>query len=215
MVLREAGAAIKLEAIEMGERLYKQGAADGILPSALEKLAHAQALLKAPTIEPQGADQRSVSLALRERFGLYGYAWPIYSPAPMLGTKNTSQDLGVRAGAAYVGESFALFEPLHGVAARLAGKNRANPSALLNAATLMLATIGQQDTARIIHSAWLRTIEDGVHTRDMRNKKTRIKAGTKEFAEAVAARLGQAPDGHLRSLDGAIPDLRQEYRLLE
>ena len=45
-----------------------------------------------------------------------------------------------------------------------------------------------------MHNAWLRTIEDGIHTYDIFTEgvSTR-KSGTKEFAAAVIARLGQKP----------------------
>jgi len=53
---------------------------------------------------------------------------------------------------------------------------------------------GQPDVAELVHNAWLRTIEDGVHTYDIYKEGTsKQKVGTKEFAEAVAARVGQKP----------------------
>ena len=45
-----------------------------------------------------------------------------------------------------------------------------------------------------MHNAWLRTIEDGIHTYDIYEEgKSKQKVGTKEFAEAVAQRVGQSP----------------------
>jgi len=59
---------------------------------------------------------------------------------------------------------------------------------------MMLVHIGQTDVAERVHNAWLRTIEDGIHTYDIYEEgKSKEKVGTKEFAEAVAARVGQSP----------------------
>jgi isocitrate dehydrogenase len=99
------------------------------------------------------------------------------------------------AGSANIGENIAMFEAIHGSAPRRAGQNLANPSGLLLGAVLMLVHIGQTDIAEKVHNGWLRTIEDGIHTYDIYDEKTsREKVGTKEFAEAVVARLGQKPN---------------------
>jgi isocitrate dehydrogenase len=76
----------------------------------------------------------------------------------------------------------------------IAGQNIANPSGLLQGAILMLTHIGQTAVAQKIQNAWLKTIEDGVHTFDIYKEGTsKVKVGTKEFAEAVIANLGQQP----------------------
>jgi isocitrate dehydrogenase len=99
------------------------------------------------------------------------------------------------AGSANIGENFAMFEAIHGSAPRRAGQNMANPSGLLHGAILMLVHINQSDVAERVHNAWLRTIEDGVHTYDIYAEGvSREKVGTREFAEAVVARLGQKPE---------------------
>ena len=71
------------------------------------------------------------------------------------------------AGSANIGESCAMFEAIHGSAPRRAGQNLANPSGLLLGAVLMLVHIDQPEVAAKVHNAWLRTIEDGVHTYDI------------------------------------------------
>jgi isocitrate dehydrogenase len=59
----------------------------------------------------------------------------------------------------------------------------------------MLVHIGQGDVAERIHNAWLRTLEEGIHTYDIYEEgKSKQKVGTKEFAEAVAKRVGQKPE---------------------
>lgn len=98
------------------------------------------------------------------------------------------------AGSANIGDGFAMFEAIHGSAPRLAGMNKANPSGLLLAAVQMLVHIQQSDVAEKIHNAWLRTIEDGVHTKDIfKESVSKVNVGTREFADAVIERLGQLP----------------------
>jgi isocitrate dehydrogenase len=98
------------------------------------------------------------------------------------------------AGSANIGDACAMFEAIHGSAPRRAGLNMANPSGLLLGGVLMLVHIGQVDVATTVHNAWLKTIEDGVHTYDIyQDGLSSEKVGTKEFAQAVIALLGQKP----------------------
>jgi isocitrate dehydrogenase len=99
------------------------------------------------------------------------------------------------AGSANIGPEHAMFEAIHGSAPRRAGQNLANPSGLFLGAVQMLVHIGQIDAAERAHNAWLRTIEDGIHTYDVfKDGVSKQKVGTKEFAQAVAARVGQKPE---------------------
>ncbi|HVF58184.1 MAG TPA: NADP-dependent isocitrate dehydrogenase [Pyrinomonadaceae bacterium] len=99
------------------------------------------------------------------------------------------------AGSANIGEHIAMFEAIHGSAPRRAGQNLANPSGLFLGAVMMLVHIGQTDAAARAHNAWLRTMEDGIHTYDIYEEGvSREKVGTREFAEAVVKRLGQKPE---------------------
>ena len=98
------------------------------------------------------------------------------------------------AGSANIGEECAMFEAIHGSAPRIANQNKANPSGLLHGAIMMLNHIGQTDVAEKIHNAWLKTIEDGIHTYDIFAEGVSKKAvGTKEFAEAIIENLGKQP----------------------
>jgi isocitrate dehydrogenase len=98
------------------------------------------------------------------------------------------------AGSANIGEEVAMFEAIHGSAPRRAGQNLANPSGLLLGAVQMLVHIGQGDVAEKVHNAWLKTLEDGVHTYDIfQEGVSKEKVGTKEFAQAVIARMGHKP----------------------
>ena len=98
------------------------------------------------------------------------------------------------AGSANIGEHVSMFEAIHGSAPRRAGQNLANPSGLLLGAVMMLVHVGLTEHAERVHNAWLRTIEDGIHTYDIYDENvSKQKVGTKEFAEAVVQRLGQTP----------------------
>jgi isocitrate dehydrogenase len=99
------------------------------------------------------------------------------------------------AGSANIGPECAMFEAIHGSAPRRAGQDMANPSGLLQGAVLMLNHIGQGDVAEKVQNAWLRTIEDGIHTYDVfKEGVSRQKVGTRDFARAVVERLGRKPD---------------------
>jgi len=98
------------------------------------------------------------------------------------------------APSANIGEHVAMFEAIHGSAPRRAGQDVANPSGLLLAGAMMMAHLGQSDVAERVHNAWLKTMEDGIHTYDVFTEGTSSqKLGTTAFADAVIARLGQEP----------------------
>ena len=93
-----------------------------------------------------------------------------------------------------IGLGCAMFEAVHGSAPDIAGQDIANPSGLLLAGVMMLNHIGQSDIAEKIQNAWLKTIEDGVHTGDIKNTDPGAKlVGTMGFADEVIARLGEVP----------------------
>jgi isocitrate dehydrogenase len=97
-------------------------------------------------------------------------------------------------GSANIGEECAMFEAIHGSAPTIAGQNVANPSGLLQGAVMMLNHIGQTDVAEKVQNAWLKTLEDGIHTADIYTEGiSKKKVGTKEFAQAVVANLGLKP----------------------
>lgn len=98
------------------------------------------------------------------------------------------------AGSANIGEHGAMFEAIHGSAPRRAGQNLANPSGLILASVLMLIHIGLPKNAELVHNAWLKTIEDGIHTYDIYKEGiSKERVGTKEFSEAVIKRIGEKP----------------------
>lgn len=98
-------------------------------------------------------------------------------------------------GSSNIGDHGAMFEAVHGSAPVIAGKGIANPSGLLLASVMMLVHIGQVDIAAKVHNAWLKTMEDGVHTADIfRERLSRQRVGTEDFAQAVISRLGSQPE---------------------
>ncbi|ADB39345.1 NADP-dependent isocitrate dehydrogenase [Spirosoma linguale] len=98
------------------------------------------------------------------------------------------------AGSSNIGEEVAMFEAIHGSAPRRAGQNLANPSGLLLGAIMMLVHLGEGEVASKVHNAWLKTLEDGIHTYDIYKESVSTeRVGTKEFADAVIARMGQLP----------------------
>jgi isocitrate dehydrogenase len=99
------------------------------------------------------------------------------------------------AGSANIGQQVSMFEAIHGSAPDIAGRDAANPSGLLLAGAMMLNHLGQSATAERIHNAWLKTLEEGIHTRDIWGDGASVRqVGTQEFAKAVIARLGREPE---------------------
>jgi isocitrate dehydrogenase (NAD+) len=92
--------------------------------------------------------------------------------------------LGVVPGA-NLGKDAAIFEAVHGTAPDIAGQDKANPTALLMSAVLMLRHLDLPAEADRVERALLTTFRDGIKTPDLGGS-----AGTKAFARAVAARLG-------------------------
>ena len=92
--------------------------------------------------------------------------------------------LGVAPGA-NIGETAAVFEPVHGSAPKYAGLNKANPTALILSGALMLRHLGETDAANAVESAVRAVVAEGTTvTYDLGGS-----TGTREFGEAVAARV--------------------------
>ena len=320
-ILKEAGAELEIETIDIGQKVYLSGNSSGIEPSAWDSLRRTRVFLKAPITTPQGGGYKSLNVTVRKILGLYANVRPCVSYHPFVETKHPNMDIvivreneedlyaGIEhrqteqvaqclklisrpgsekivryafeyarrnnrkkvtcftkdnimkltdglfhkvfdeispdyphienehcivdigaakladtpeafdvlvmpnlygdvlsdvaaqiagsvglAGSANIGEQVAMFEAIHGSAPRRAGQNLANPSGLLLGAVMMLVHIGETTVAERVHNAWLRTIEDGVHTYDVYQEGvSRQKLGTREFAEAVVQRVGQVP----------------------
>ena len=321
-ILEGAGAALEVETIEIGEKVYLRGNTSGIEPGSWQSLLRTKVFLKAPITMPQGGGYKSLNVTTRKTLGQYANVRPCVSYHPFVDTKHPNMDIvvvreneedlyaGVEyqlspemtsamklisrpgtekivryafeyarrhnrrkvtcftkdnilkmtdglfhkiyeeiaaqypdiqkehwiidigaakmadtpeafdvivmpnlygdvlsdiaaqiagsvglAGSANIGDNCSMFEAIHGSAPRRAGQNLANPSGLLLGAVLMLVHINQPEAAERVHNAWLRTIEDGVHTYDIyADGVSTQKVGTREFAAAVIARMGQKPN---------------------
>lgn len=329
-ILDAAGAALKIEEIEVGEPVYKRGVSSGIEESSWESLRRTKVFLKAPITTPQGGGYKSLNVTARKTLGLYANVRQCVSYAPFIETKHPKMDIvivreneedlysgieyqrtqdvmvglkvitrqgsekiiryafeyarsngrkkvtcmskdnimkmcdglfhkvfdEIRAeypdiatdhyiidigaariaarpqdfdvivtenlygdiisdiaaeitgsvglgGSCNIGPDVSMFEAVHGSAPDIAGKGLANPSGLLLASIMMLTHIGQNDVATKIHNAWLKTIEDGIHTGDIYREspgrrvedgaRDKRKVGTDDFTTAVIERLGQKP----------------------
>ncbi len=97
-------------------------------------------------------------------------------------------------GSANIGHRYAMFEAVHGSAPDIAGKGIANPSGIINAAGMLLNHIGAPELAAKIQNALLKTLEDGIHTRDINYPPhTKHAVDTKTFVHAIIERLGEEP----------------------
>jgi isocitrate dehydrogenase len=102
------------------------------------------------------------------------------------------------APSANLGDSASIFEAVHGSAPQIAGKDMANPTALLGSAVMMLRHLGEMKAADAIENALLVTLEQGLAlTADMAGG-GREPVGTKAFTKAVIANLGGAPKSYPR-----------------
>ena len=98
------------------------------------------------------------------------------------------------AGSVNIGNECSMFEAIHGSAPDIAGQNVANPSGLLQAAIAMLYHLGFTTEATRIQNAWLKTLEDGIHTADVYNDVlSKQLVGTSEFADAVIVNFDKLP----------------------
>ena len=93
------------------------------------------------------------------------------------------------APSANIGNDVSIFEAVHGSAPDIAGKNRANPTALVLSAAMMLRHVGEGKAANDVEQAVLVTLESGIRTSDMIGVQN--PASTTEFTNAVISNLGK------------------------
>lgn len=86
-ILKEAGADIELNIIEVGEKIYQKGFKSGLMPSAWEDLASSKILLKAPITTPQGGGHKSLNVTMRKKLNLFANVRPVLSLHPFVATK--------------------------------------------------------------------------------------------------------------------------------
>src|SRR5690349_1866718 len=101
------------------------------------------------------------------------------------------------APSANIGDHICIFEAVHGTAPDIAGKNIANPTALLLSGFAMLRHLGLTENAATIENALLYTLEQGVRTGDFGDK-SKQSLNTTQFAEAIIGNFGKSPQRNPR-----------------
>src|SRR5437762_3960182 len=116
------------------------------------------------------------------------------------------------APSANIGEHIAIFEAVHGTAPDIAGKNIANPTALLLSGLTMLRHLGFMQNAAVIENALLFTLEQGIHTGDFGDKSIPGK-NTTEFAQAIISNFGKQPKSNAKKVIPNMPGTPDPFKL--
>lgn len=132
VILREAGADLEIETIEIGKRIYAMGSTTGILPSSWQSLARTRVLLKGPVTIPEKEGYEDTNLVIRRKMQLDG--------EPIPDATNLAQS--------WITEEFALFE-----------MKDETLSGMLHAAVMMLEHVGQPQAASRIRAAWQAAVD--------------------------------------------------------
>jgi isocitrate dehydrogenase len=116
------------------------------------------------------------------------------------------------APSANIGDHIAIFEAVHGTAPDIAGKNIANPTALLLSGITMLRHLGLMKGAAIIENALLYTLEQGTRTGDFGDKQ-KPASNTIEFANTIIENFGQLPAHNPRPVLDDMPATPTLFKL--
>ena len=116
------------------------------------------------------------------------------------------------APSANIGDHISIFEAVHGTAPDIAGKNIANPTALLLSGIAMLRHLGLMEHAAIIENALLYTLEQGIHTGDFGDKGS-ASLNTTAFADAIVSNFGKTPEHGAKPLLPNMPVTQTEFKL--
>lgn len=116
------------------------------------------------------------------------------------------------APSANIGDHICIFEAVHGTAPDIAGKNIANPTALLLSGISMLHHVGLTQNAAIIENALLYTLENGVHTGDFGDKKI-PSVNTTQFADAIISNFGKQPKTNAKEVIPNKPGTPAPFKL--
>ena len=92
-ILKGAGAALEIETIDIGEKVYLAGNSSGIEPSSWDSLRRTKVFLKAPITTPQGGGFKSLNVTVRKTLGLYANVRPCVSYDPFVKTKHPKMDV--------------------------------------------------------------------------------------------------------------------------
>jgi isocitrate dehydrogenase len=116
------------------------------------------------------------------------------------------------APSANIGDHISIFEAVHGTAPDIAGKNIANPTALLLSGFAMLRHLGLMKSASTIENALLYTLEQGVRTGDFGDK-SKPALNTTEFAQAIINNFGKQPQHNPRPMLEDMPVTPTVFKL--
>ncbi len=103
------------------------------------------------------------------------------------------------APSANIGDHISIFEAVHGTAPDIAGKNIANPTALLLSGIGMLRHLGLMESAAMIENALLYTLESGIHTGDFGDKNT-PPVNTTTFTQTIINNFEKLPSHNPKPL---------------
>ncbi len=116
------------------------------------------------------------------------------------------------APSANIGDHISIFEAVHGTAPDIAGKNIANPTALLLSGISMLQHLGLMEHAATIENALLYTLEQGIRTGDFGDK-SKTALNTTQFAEAIISNFGQKPEKGAKPMLPNQPAIATVFKL--
>jgi isocitrate dehydrogenase len=116
------------------------------------------------------------------------------------------------APSANIGDHICIFEAVHGTAPDIAGKNIANPTALLLSGIGMLRHLGLMQNAAVIENALLYTLEQGTRTGDFGDK-NKTALNTTQFADAIIGNFGKTPQLNARAVVPNMPATPTNFKL--
>ncbi len=92
-ILKEAGAGLVPQTVEVGESIYKKGIPTGIEQKSWDTIIKNKVFLKAPLSTPQGGGFKSVNVTIRKKLGLYANIRPCISYHPFVATKHPGMNV--------------------------------------------------------------------------------------------------------------------------
>ena len=116
------------------------------------------------------------------------------------------------APSANIGDHICIFEAVHGTAPDIAGKNVANPTALLLSGIAMLRHLGLMEKAAMIENALLYTLEQGIHTGDFGDKAI-PSLNTTAYSEAIIGNFGKEPEQGAKPILPDMPATQTIFKL--
>ena len=92
-ILKEAGAALEPEYIELGEKVYLSGNSSGIDAKAWDAIRNNKLIFKAPITTPRGKGYKSLNVTLRKSLGLFSNVRPVSALYPYVTTNFPEMDV--------------------------------------------------------------------------------------------------------------------------